>query len=154
MGIHYDSKTGYIYSCSSDKKFIVSEINYQESVTEVANASHGFTNLLCDKKNNRIFVTNEVGVVSIYSIASFPPTLLSSVQTSSKNSIRALHVDYRKMYIFTGSADGKLGVLELGLPGKERFVKEITSLDSGKRVYLNCFFYLNFNLYFLAYKNH
>jgi len=38
------------------------------------------------------------------------------------------------MYIFTGTADGKLGVLDLGLPGKERFLKEITSLDSGKRV--------------------
>lgn len=135
MGINYDSKTGYIYSCSSDKKFIVSEINYQESVTEVANGSHGFTNLVCDKKNSRIFVTNEVGVVSIYSVAQFPPTLLTSVQTSSKNSIRAFHVDYRKMYLFTGTADGKLGVLDLGLPGKERFVKEITSLDSGKRVF-------------------
>ncbi len=135
MGIYYDSKTGYIYSCSSDKRFLVSEINYQESVNEVANGSHGFTNLVCDKKNNRIFVTNEVGVVSIYSIAQFPPSLLTSVQTSSKTSIRAFHVDYRKMYIFTGTADGKLGVLDLGLPGKERFVKEITSLDSGKRVF-------------------
>ncbi len=134
MGIHYDSKTGYVYSCSSDKKVIVSEINYQESVTEVANGSHGFTNLVCDKKNSRIFLTNEVGVVSIYSFAQFPPSLLTSVQTSSKSSIRALNVDYRKMYIFTGTADGKLGVLDLGLPGKERFVKEITSLDSGKRV--------------------
>lgn len=134
MGIFYDSKTGYIYSCSSDKRLIVSEINYQESVTEVTTGSHGFTNLVADRKNFRLFLTNEVGVVSIYSYSSFPPTLLSSVQTSSKNSIRALHIDYKKMYIFTGTADGKLGVLELGLPGKERFVKEITSLDSGKRV--------------------
>lgn len=141
MGIYYDSKTGYIYSCSSDKKFIVSEINYQESVTEVANSSHGFTNLVSDKKNSRIFVTNEVGVISVYSIASFPPVLLTSVQTTSKTSIRALHVDYKKMYIFTGTADGKIGVLDLGLPGKERFVKEITSLDSGKRVN---YFYKNF----------
>lgn len=134
MGIFYDSKSGYIYSCSSDKKFIVSEINYQESVTEVTLGTHGFTNLSHDRKNSRIFLTNEVGVVSIYSNSNFPPTLLTSVQTSSKNSIRALHIDYRKMYIFTGTADGKLGVLELGLPGKERFVKELTSLDSGKRV--------------------
>ena len=32
MGVCFDAKSGYIYSCSSDKKFIVSEINYQESV--------------------------------------------------------------------------------------------------------------------------
>jgi len=146
MGIYYDSKTGYIYSCSSDKKFLVSEINFQGSVTEVVTGSHGFTNLLCDKKNSRFFLTNEAGVVSIYSYAQFPPTLLTSVQTSSKNSIRALHVDFRKMYIFTGTADGKLGVLELGLPGKERFVKELTSFDSGKRV--NNFFLKKFKSIF------
>ena len=134
MGIYYDSKTGYVYSCSSDKKFIVSEINFHESVNEVITSSHGFTNLICDKKDSRIFLSNEVGVLSIYSIASFPPTLLTSVQTSCKHSIRALHIDYKKMYIFTGTADGKLGVLDLGLPGKERFVKEISCLDSGKRV--------------------
>ena len=149
MGVHYDSKSGYIYSCSSDRRFIVSEINYQESVTEVTTGSHGFTNLVADKKNYRLFLTNEVGVVSIYSNKAFPPTLLTSVQTSSKVSIRALHVDYKKMYVFTGTADGKLGVLELGLPGKERFVKELTSLDSGKRVIkLIKVFYYFFLIYF------
>ena len=147
MGIYYDSKTGYIYSCSSDKRFIVSEFNYQESVTEVALETHGFTNLVCDKKNSRLFLTNEVGVVFIYSNANFPPTILTRVQTSSKNSIRALHIDYKKMYIFTGTADGKLVVLELGLPGKERFVKELTSLDSGKRVF-KCYKFIYFLFFF------
>ena len=151
MGVYYDSKSGYIYSCSSDRRFIVSEINYQESVTEVTTGSHGFTNLVADKKNYRLFLTNEVGVVSIYSNKAFPPTLLTSVQTSSKVSIRALHVDYKKMYVFTGTQDGKLGVLELGLPGKERFVRELTSLDSGKRVSFIFIFFIHLSFLFLAY---
>ena len=134
MGIAFDSKTGYIYTCSSDKKFIVSEINYQESVTEVTSGSHGFTNLVFDKKNDRIFLTNEVGVVFVYSISGFPPTLLSSIQTSSKNSIRGFNIDYKKFYIFTGTLAGRLSILDLGLPGKERFIKEITSFGGNMKI--------------------
>lgn len=33
MGIAVDAKSGYIYSASTDKKFIVSEANYQQTVT-------------------------------------------------------------------------------------------------------------------------
>lgn len=134
MGIAFDSKTGYIYSCSSDKKFIVSEINYQESVTEITTGSHGFTNLIFDRKNERLFLTNEVGVVFAYSISTFPPTLLTSVQTSSKSSIRGLYIDYKKFYIFTGTLAGRIGILDLGLPGKERFIKEITTFGGQMKI--------------------
>ena len=70
MGIAVDSKYGYIYSVSTDKKFIVSEANYQSSFTEVATSTHGFTNLIHDKKNERLFASTESGVISVYSISS------------------------------------------------------------------------------------
>lgn len=136
MGIAFDFKTGYIYSCSSDKKFIVSEINFQESITEVTIGSHGFTNLVCDKKNERLFLSNEVGVVFVYSYSTYPPTLLNTIQTSSKESLRGIHVDYRKFYIFTASQQGKICVLELGHPGKERFIKEVTTFGGNTKVKL------------------
>jgi hypothetical protein len=134
MGITFDSRSGYIYSCSSDKRFVVSEINYQESVTEVTVGSHGFTNMVCDKKNERLFLTNEVGVLFVYSISTFPPTLLTSVQTSSKSSIRGLYIDYKKFYIFTSTLAGRISVLDLGLPGKERFIKEITGFGGNQKI--------------------
>jgi WD40 repeat protein len=134
MGVSFDSKSGYIYSCSSDKKFVVSEINYQESVTEVTTGSHGFTNLLSDKKNDRLFLTNEVGVVFVYSVSTFPPTLLTSVQTSSKTSIRGLYIDYKKFYIFTATLSGRISVLDLGQPGKERFIKEVTGFGGNLKL--------------------
>ena len=134
MGIAFDSKTGYIYSCSSDKKFIISEINYQESVTEVTTGSHGFTNLNYDRKNERIFLSNEVGVISVYSVSTFPPTLLCSVQTSSKSSIRGMTIDLKKYYIFTGSMAGKISLIDLGPPGKERFIKEVTSFGGNLKI--------------------
>ena len=44
------------------------------------------------------------------------------------------YIDYKKFYIFTATSAGKIGVLELGLPGKERFIKEITSFTGNKKV--------------------
>jgi WD40 repeat protein len=134
MGISYDSKTGYVYTCSSDKKFIISELAYPENFTEVTTGSHGFTNLVFDKKNDRLFLTNEVGVVFIYSISSFPPILLYSVQTSSKSNIRGICIDYKKLYIFTATLAGRISILDLGLPGKERFIKEITGFGSEMKI--------------------
>jgi hypothetical protein len=139
MGIAFDPKSGYIYSCSTDKKFTITEINYQENVFDIAVGTHGFTNLVYDKKNERFFLSNEVGVVFVYSVQG--PNLLSSVQTSAKASIRGFHVDYKKFYIFTASLAGRIGVLELGLPGKERFIKEITSFSANKKV--TCFITLD-----------
>jgi WD40 repeat protein len=134
MGIAFDPKSGYIYSCSTDKKFIISEINYQESVTEVSNDKYGYTNMVFDKKNERLFLTNENGSVMAYSVNTFPPTLLNTVSTTSKGSIRGFHIEYKKFYMFTGSVVGKICVLELGLPGKERFIKEISSFNSNKKI--------------------
>jgi len=67
MGISIEPKTGYIYSCGSDKKLKTSEINYQEAISEVNVGSHGCTALIYDRKNLRLFITNEVGVIFIYS---------------------------------------------------------------------------------------
>ena len=126
MGLSYDGKTGYIYSCGSDKKFILSEINYLSNVTEVAESNAGYTNLEFDKANNRIFLTNETGALSIFMTNTFPPTLVNVIQTHSTHCIRGLHIDYSKQYIFTGTNKGDISILDLGLPGKEKLINEIS----------------------------
>ena len=45
MGLAFDSKPGYIYSCGSDNKFMLSEINYIGNITEIAQSNAGYTNL-------------------------------------------------------------------------------------------------------------
>ncbi len=87
-----------------------------------------------DKKNQRMFLTNEGGAVSVYSLATFPPTLLNTIQTSDKTSIRGFHVDYKSMYIFTGATSGKVCVLDLNIPGKERLIREISAHKANKKV--------------------
>ncbi len=67
MGVAIEPKTGYIYTCGSDKKLKVSEINYQEAISDVTVGNHGCTNLIYDRKNLRLFITNEIGLVFIYS---------------------------------------------------------------------------------------
>ena len=52
MGLAFDSKPGYIYSCGSDNKFMLSEINYLSNMTEIAQSNAGYTNLEFDKKSN------------------------------------------------------------------------------------------------------
>ena len=51
MGLAFDPKPGYIYSCGSDNKFMLSEINYLSNMTEIAQSNAGYTNLEFDKKN-------------------------------------------------------------------------------------------------------
>ena len=126
MGVAYDAKPGYIYSCGSDNKFMLSEINYLSNVTEIAQSNAGYTNLEFDKKNERIFLTNEAGILSVFLTNTFPPSLVNVIQTHSTHCIRGLDIDYVKQYIFTGTNKGDISVLDLGLPGKEKLIKEIS----------------------------
>ena len=126
MGLAYDPKPGYIYSCGSDRKFILSEINYLSNVTEIAESNAGYTNLQFDKANDRIFLTNEAGILSVFMTNSFPPSLVNVIQTHSTHCIRALDIDYSKQYIFTGTNKGDISILDLGQPGKEKLIKEIS----------------------------
>lgn len=93
MGLALDPKTGYIYSCGSDKKFVYSEINFQESISgkfwylylEITTGTHGFTNLVYDKKNERIFLTNEIGIFYAYSTTTV--IKLNKLSLESSNSL-------------------------------------------------------------------
>ena len=126
MGLAFDPKPGYIYSCGSDNKFMLSEINYLSNMTEIAQSNAGYTNLEFDKKNERIFLTNEAGIVSVFLTNTFPPSLVNVIQTHSTHCIRGLDIDYTKQYIFTGTNKGDISILDLGLPGKEKLIKEIS----------------------------
>ena len=126
MGVSYDNQQEYIYSCGSDKKFMVAEYNSIESITEVAQSNFGYTALIHDKPNERLFLTNEGGVLSVFLTNSFPPTLVNVVQTHTTNCIRGLDIEYQKQYIFTGTNKGDISILDLGKPGKEKLIKEIS----------------------------
>jgi hypothetical protein len=136
MGISIDSKNGLVYSCSKDKEFVVSEMSQPHGIQTIASSKHSYTNLTHDKKNNRIFLTNAAAIVYIYTTFDFKYKLLARVSTSARSDIRGLHIDYRKSFIFTAGFDGTISILDLGLVGKERFVKEISTFKGDKHVYI------------------
>ena len=126
MGLTYDEQLGYVYSCSTDKKFMMAEFNSITNISEIAQSNYGYTALVHDKINGRIFLTTEGGVLSVFLTSTCPPTLITVVQTHSTNCIRGLDIDYQKQYIFTGTNKGDISILDLGMPGKERLIKEIS----------------------------
>ena len=139
-GLAYDSKTGFIYSCSLDKKFYVTEIGYLNNPSEIIEGPCGFSNMFYDKRNQRIFLTNEYGMISIYHCENFPPTLLNNIQTSCDECIRGFDINFIKNYIFTTHVNGQITVLELNIPGKEKLIKEISYFGTG--IKLRCVIYI------------
>ena len=99
--------------------------NYSTPI-EIAQSSHGFTSLIFDKDYERLFLTDEGGVLRVFVTNTYPPNLMAQMQTHTINCIRALDIDFKKQYIFTGTNKGDISILDLGLPGKEKLIKEIS----------------------------
>ena len=126
MGLAFDEKNKYIYSCSTDKKFMLSDMSTNSTSIEIAQSTHGFTALIFEKENDRLFLTDEGGNLRVFLTNTYPPTLINSIQTHTTNCIRGLDIDFKKQYIFTGTNIGNISILDLGNPGKEKYIKEIS----------------------------
>jgi WD40 repeat protein len=126
-GIMYDAETGYIYSVGADKKFYVTEIGYLNNPSEILDGPYGFTGLYEDAENKRIFLTNEMGMVFVYLLQSFPPLLVNSIQLTSEAPIKSLDMSLLKSYVFTACSDGQIIILDINKPGKEKLIKQISN---------------------------
>ncbi len=124
MGIAINNSL--IYSCSSDGKFCVTDMNNIAGIIKICENSYGFTNLYFDKKNNRIFLTNTIGNLYIYLTEIKIPSLVNIIQTHTQDTIRGFDIQLKKNYIFTATNKGNISVLDLGNPGKEKLIKEIS----------------------------
>ena len=135
MGLGFDNDSNYMYSCSTDRTFYVTDLNSSPpNPTLIKTSRSGFTNLNFDKKNNRVFLTNESGELSVFLTASFPPVEALNLQITSYSSIRALDISEKNHYIFTGSVNGKINILNLSDPGKEKFISEMTSFGASMKI--------------------
>jgi WD40 repeat protein len=134
MGVGLDPYTLKLYSCSTDKCFYVTDLTKSSIQNVLINTSiTGYTNMELDADNKRIFLTNESGELSVYSLRTNPPLLVRNLQTSSLSSIRAFHIDYINNYIFTGNVGGKICIMNLTAPNKERLISEISNFGVGEQ---------------------
>ncbi len=132
MGLALDSETLNLFSCSTDKKFYVTDLKSAKFTNELIHTStSGYTNLVLDSENHRIFLTNEEGELSIFSTIIYPPNKVRSLKTSSMACIRAVYLDNLNKIFFTGSVNGLICIMNLGDPGKERLITEIDSFSIG-----------------------
>ena len=133
MGLALDPETLNLYSCSTDKAFYVTDLKNEKFTNMLIHVStSGYTNLIYDANNSRIFLTNEDGELSVYSTTVYPPSLVRSVNTSAASCIRAAFHDKVNNLFFTGSVNGKICIMNLGTPGKERLISEMSSFSIGK----------------------
>ena len=135
MGLNYDSEKKVIYSVSTDKTFyktIIEEGNINPIL--IRNSESGYTNLEYDKQNGRIFLTNEGSELQIFVIKENQIYEVNKIKTSQKACIRALYVEYKKNYIFTGSFDGNICIMNLSLPGKEKLISEISRFGANMKI--------------------
>ena len=140
MGIEFDSDLGKVYSVSTDKLFLVSDLNYEKSEPITINkSSYGYTNIFYDKDNKRCFLTNEGGQIEVYLTDNFPPNLITSFKTSSGGCIRGLNINLKKQLMFTTDMIGKISVIDLNAPGKEKNISEISTFGSKSKLRIAVF---------------
>lgn len=133
MGLALDSKTLILYSVSSDRSFFCTDLkNNLFAQMLIYTGNSGFTNLIYDKDNHRLFLTNEGGELIVYSTVVYPPNMVRNLKTSSSACIRAAYLDNLNQLFFTGSVNGLISVINLGSPGRERLITEMTKFSIGK----------------------
>ena len=133
MGLAVEPTSLNLDSCSTDKTFYVTNLNNKDGDgILIRYGNSGYTNLELDVTNQRIFLTNESGDLSVYTITTFPPTIIKNLQSSSKSTIRAFDLDNKNNLIYTGNVDGLICIINLGPPGKERLLSEMSSFGVGE----------------------
>ena len=133
MGLALDPETMNLYSCSTDKSFYVTDLKNETFPNMLIHAGNsGYTNLVYESDNHRLFLTNEDGELSVYTTTVYPPIQARVLNTSAMSCIRAVFLDKVNNVFFTGSVNGKICIMNLGSPGKERLISEMSSFSIGK----------------------
>ena len=113
-GMWYDSYDKRLYSVSTDKRFVSSEIYSNKKLTEINKSQTEYTRLKPDIKNYLLITATEGGVVDIFSYKKFPPNKISTTSIMSLGSIRDFYINNIHNYIYTCDKKGKISILDFG----------------------------------------
>ena len=126
-GIWYDFIQKKLFTLSSDKRFLASDIKSNSNITEISKSNFGYTCLKVDTKYNRFFTANEGGVIDIYSYKKFPPMKLSSTGITGNSHIRDIYINPTQLYIYACDSKGKISVIDFsGLNNNSSYCPEIS----------------------------
>ena len=113
-GMWYDSYDKRLYSVSTDKRFVSSEIYSNKKLTEINKSQTEYTRLKPDIKNYLLITATEGGVVDIFSYKKFPPNKISTTSIMSLGNIRDFYINNIHNYIYTCDTKGKISILDFG----------------------------------------
>ena len=126
-GIWYDFIQKKLFTLSSDKRFLASDIKSNSNITEISKSNFGYICLKVDTKYNRFFTANEGGVIDIYSYKKFPPMKLSSTGITGNSHIRDIYINPTQLYIYACDAKGKISIIDFsGLNNNSSYCPEIS----------------------------
>jgi len=139
-GMWYDYAQKKLYSVSSDKRFLVSDINSNSQITEISKSNFGYTCLKADTKYNRFFTANEGGVIDIYFCKSFPPKKVSTTTITGNTHIRDIYININQLYIYACDVKGKISVIDFSsINNESNYCSEISQF--GGKVCLRVIIY-------------
>jgi PX domain len=78
----------------------------QKDPTAIAVSDKSLTNIVYESSQRRLFISDSVGSIVLYSTLSMPPLKLESVPTGLKTFIRCMAVDFDEMIIFAATDEG------------------------------------------------
>ena len=79
-----------------------------KSTTCIKVSESGLTNIIYEGAQKRLFLSDKIGNVVLYSTANMTPLKLESVPTGVKSFIRCMEVDFSEMIIFIITDNGIL----------------------------------------------
>lgn len=139
-GMWYDYAQKKLYSVSSDKRFLVSDINSNSQLIEISKSNFGYTCLKADTKYNRFFTANEGGVIDIYSYKNFPPKKISTTTITGNSHIRDIYININQLYIYACDVKGKISVIDFSsINNESNYCTEISQF--GGKVCLRVIIY-------------
>jgi len=131
MGLYYEYITGYLYTISEDKTFIVYDTSQKGIIAQVKVGDDPLTKLIVQKEAKRAFISDNKGHIKIFDISPCPPNHLKTIGYGLKRRLTAMCFNSRMNYIFASNKDkGLISIFDIGKPGREKFSKVVGNYQS------------------------
>jgi WD40 repeat protein len=115
-----------MYTVSNDKRFAVSDVNFDSKMIEINKSVHNYTKLLADEEKNRLFAATEGGIVELYSLDKYPPEKRCRIRIHGAGCISDFCYNTINSHLFICDKSGKISVIEIGDVRKEKTSAQIS----------------------------
>ena len=113
FGLTLDPLEKKVYSVSSEKRFVASEISYNSQIVEINKSPFDYSCLKHYLKYDRLFTASEGGIIDIFSNKKFPPNKICSTSITGVGNIKDIFINVNQFYVFSYDFKGKISVLVL-----------------------------------------